>query len=88
MIKRTIRELPIEPMSFIGLEEARRIIAIPDEAIEYTKEEAEWMVRALGNLDYMIEIALSSDGNTAELYRRREQIQFALDSYNLQNKSG
>lgn len=64
MKRLAIRSLPVEPMSYIGAEEVRRIKSIPDCEITYSASEIELMERAHENLVYMMTF---SDGRELEV---------------------
>ena len=54
MINRYIRNLPVEAVSYINRDMIKLIKSIPDDKIEYSQEEIEWMKRALQNLEYIL----------------------------------
>ncbi len=81
MINRYIRELPFPATSHITNEMVKEILAIPDEEIDYTQEEVEWMERAIRNLDFMIAHAKSCRLDTLRIYGRRAQVEVTLENY-------
>ena len=73
-----IRELPFPKTSNFTPETVRQIKAIPDEVLHYSKEEEEWMERAIQNIEYILALANLSDSQTKLLIARREEIEAAL----------
>ena len=62
MRDRAIRVLPFPPTSYFNREVVDAIKAIPDDKIQYTKEEVAWMERALANLHFMLDDAKNRGG--------------------------
>lgn len=81
MINRSLRELPYVIKGYLTSEMAREIIAIPDTEIEYTKEEVEWMVRAIRDLHYMAADARARGLDTGRMDERRLQIETILNLF-------
>lgn len=77
---RAIRTLPFPPTSTFTPEIVRRIKEIPDESIEYTKGEIEWIKRALENLSYMLACAkeLNLNESIEQIEFRKKQFETAL----------
>jgi hypothetical protein len=80
VIHRSIRVLPVPLASEITLETVREIKAIPDDEIQYTQEEVDWMVRALQNLEHMRLLAEQAGLETGDICTRIGQIQEQLQA--------
>ena len=80
MINRSIRVLPFPLVSCITPELVRQIKAIPDDKVEYSQEEIEWLKRAVSNLKQWITESKESGGDTRSIYSRLAQIEEQLDA--------